>query len=438
MSKNDLRAKLFASTGKPILHSRSPQMHNAGFKSVGERAVYFRLAARDAADAFSSARKMGLSGLSVTAPFKEGMRWLVKPLSSEAKKIGAVNTVIFRNGKTSGHNTDWIGVAESLRENGVAMQGRRALVIGAGGAAEAAAFALLKNGAQVAIANRTVGKASKLASKFGCAYCSLEASKLKGALAGCSIIVSTVSTAERLIPPSLIRPGMAILDALYAKPTAIMRDARKKGCRAISGEKWLLHQGAGQFRLFIGKAPPVAAMRRGLAAAKSPRKRSIALIGFMGTGKTEVGKLAAKISGRRFVDLDSEIEKAAGASISEIFAKKGEAHFRKLETAQVRKFSRAKSGIISCGGGVILRRENVTSLRRNSLLVWLFTSEGEILRRVGKDSSRPLLKVKDRAGKIHSLLSQRTPLYAASCDFAICTDGKKPQEIARMILDEIH
>src|SRR3989338_1356566 len=204
--------QLFAVAGKPVLHSISPQVHNAGFASLGISAAYIRLSAGSGSEAIATARQMGISGLSVTAPFKEEVFGLCKALDPNARATGAVNTVLIGRRVLSGFNTDVDGVRLALEQNGVRISKKRAVVIGAGGAARAAAFVLPKAGASVTIANRTTHKAEKLAREFGCASCGLEKKELSAALSDAGILVSTVSTHKRLVPASMLRKGMAILD----------------------------------------------------------------------------------------------------------------------------------------------------------------------------------------------------------------------------------
>ena len=183
--------KIFASTGKPIMQSASPQMHNTGFAACGGiNAVYTRLAADSMEEALEAARQIGMSGLNVTAPFKESACKLADSLDADAAATGAVNTLLIaKSGKTRGFNTDVEGVRSALASAGVELSGAAAVVLGAGGAARAAAYALCKSGASVTVANRTVGKAKEIASRFGCNYCSMDAKQLGQCLANAHVIV---------------------------------------------------------------------------------------------------------------------------------------------------------------------------------------------------------------------------------------------------------
>jgi shikimate dehydrogenase len=148
---------IFAIIGKPVLHSRSPQMHNAAFEEIGLDAHYVRIAADSREEGLDIAERMGIRGMNVTSPFKDIID-IVDSVDPVAAKVGAVNTVLFKDGKTQGHNTDMFGVSESFLANGVTITGKKALVLGAGGASRAAVAAMVENGAEVTIANRTVEK----------------------------------------------------------------------------------------------------------------------------------------------------------------------------------------------------------------------------------------------------------------------------------------
>jgi 3-dehydroquinate synthase len=163
---------------------------------------------------------------------------------------------------------------------------------------------------------------------------------------------------------------------------------------------------------------------------------NIVLTGFMGTGKTSVARELSRILGRSIVDMDSEIEKKAGMAITEIFARHGEPHFRNLETETAREVSGRRGVIISTGGGVVLRRENIEALRRNGVVVCLSASPETILERTSKTNERPLLQVPDPLAKIRELLSFREPFYK-NCDLMMDTEGKTPGAVAEEIVERV-
>jgi len=153
----------------------------------------------------------------------------------------------------------------------------------------------------------------------------------------------------------------------------------------------------------------------------------------MGTGKTYTGRALARRLGTKFIDTDALIEKEAGNSISEIFEKFGEAHFRKLERDVVKRVSEENGIVIAVGGGAIVNPDNLAALKRNGLIINLTASPEVILARVERNSDRPLLQVEDKIGKIKELLEKRAPFYEKT-DFTVDTDGRTPEQVADEIL----
>ncbi|MEE8403537.1 MAG: shikimate kinase [Candidatus Hydrothermarchaeaceae archaeon] len=160
---------------------------------------------------------------------------------------------------------------------------------------------------------------------------------------------------------------------------------------------------------------------------------NIILTGFMGGGKTAVGKRLAEITGREVIDTDDLIEEDAGMSISEIFEKFGEPHFRELEKKAVARASALESHIIVTGGGVVLKKENVENLRKNGTIVYLHAPPEVLYERIKDETHRPLLQVDDPLGKIRGLLEHRTPFYADN-DFTIGTSNMSVKEVAEEIV----
>ncbi len=163
-------------------------------------------------------------------------------------------------------------------------------------------------------------------------------------------------------------------------------------------------------------------------------KDKIFLIGFMGTGKTTVLKELEELLGQTGIDSDWAIEKETGRKISDIFQKEGETYFRDLETEFLRKLEEEEVGIISCGGGMALRKDNVKLMKNQGLVVWLTADATTILERVRKDESRPLLQGKKTVEDIQLLMDVRREYYEFACDLEIKTDGKSGREIAEEII----
>ena len=165
-------------------------------------------------------------------------------------------------------------------------------------------------------------------------------------------------------------------------------------------------------------------------------KNSIALIGFMGVGKTAVGKVLAKELNREFVELDSLIDCKAGKPIPEIFEQDGEVVFRELEIEITKEVSENKNQVIACGGGVVLNNINIDILKRNSIIVYLTASPRVILKRVSNGGERPVLKINNLL-TIQELLRFREPFYERAADFKINTSRANIKSVIEQIIDKV-
>ena len=167
-------------------------------------------------------------------------------------------------------------------------------------------------------------------------------------------------------------------------------------------------------------------------------KTNIALTGFMGTGKTAVGQLLAKKLGRKFIELDSLIERQAGKSIPDIFQQDGEIAFRELEIEVTREVSKGRNLVIACGGGVVLNKINVDRLKENAIIVYLTASPGVILKRVAnEEGQRPLLEVDNPTLTIREMLRFRKPFYEGAADIIINTSRLDIDAVAEQIISRL-
>lgn len=165
--------------------------------------------------------------------------------------------------------------------------------------------------------------------------------------------------------------------------------------------------------------------------------RNLILTGFMGTGKTAVGRALSHILGMKLIDIDAEIEKASGKTIPDIFRESGEAGFRELETEIIRKHAAAGGHIISTGGGAVLKEENMEALRKNGVIFCLSAEPGTILKRLSGNDDRPLLNADDRLLKIIELMEHRKPFYEKA-GIMIDTEKKTPMQVAGEIAGIYH
>lgn len=430
--------KLFAVTGKPVFHSRSPHIFNSLFREIEMDAIYMRLAAENSAEALKTAKAMNLAGLNVTSPYKEEMIKILDEVDDQALEVDAVNCIVNQNNGFIGYNTDATGAARALETNDIKPKNKRAAILGAGGAARAAAYGLLKAGAEkVVLLNRSEERAKKAAQRLGCDYAPLE--KAEDVLKKSDILISCLPVHNHIIDPKFLKKTLVVMDANY-KDSKLIQAAKETGCRIISGLEWLLHQALPAFHLFTGEEVPQEILKKlwkdGIMN-RPMNKPNIALIGFMGSGKTAVGSLLAEKEGFEFFDSDAFIEKSQGMKITEIFRKKGESFFREYEKSIIKKqIPSAERRIFSLGGGAVLDKENRKIISQYCHVIWLWVSVPTALKRINI-SSRPLLTHHDSEKSIEKIHSDRIPLYAQTSDLVIDSEAGSAQEIARRIKNEM-
>ena len=420
-----MQPDLYALLGHTPLTSLSPLLHNTAFAALGIDARYIALAERSPEAALSLSRHLGLRGANVTAPFKEALFGLVEP-RGEARAIGAVNTLFFEGKRVLGANTDPAGVLGACHELGFdSLRHRRAAIIGTGGAARSAVFALQSEGALVTVIGRDGAKARALAQSLGArSHAQLRSHAARHAIESADLIVGAVSARGRLFDAEWLSPQTAILDALYGTPSRLVLDARERGCRAIDGQSWLFHQGAAAFELWTGQKAPLAAMRAILAGQPSSRgprpRRGLAIVGFSGAGKSSLADSLSRRLALERVDLDREIERREGRTIPEIMAADGEAAFRERERATLRTLVDRPS-ILALGGGTLLDARNIPLVREERLVLWLDIDLATALGRL-TPGSRPLLNATpDMAPEAvaESLLDARREGYQRACDIVL-------------------
>ena len=271
------KTRLLAVIGAPIGHSLSPIIQNAALHAAGLDYVYAALPVR--ADALASAVRglcnAGIAGFNVTIPFKTEIIPLLDALSEDARRIQAVNTVVIEDGRMVGHNTDVMGFLAGFAERGIALTGKNAVLIGAGGAARAALWGLLRSGVRsVVIGVRNAAKGTALAADFAAdgdvRAVSFDDTAWIAACSDADIVVQTtplgMTPHTEEMPPvdaAMIKPSAVVYDLIYTPAeTHFLREARARGCETINGETMLVAQGAEAFHLWTGKRPDVELMKR--------------------------------------------------------------------------------------------------------------------------------------------------------------------------------
>jgi len=251
-------------------------MHNAAYKATGVPFVYVAFGTTNTREAVLAVRYLGIRGLGVSMPHKIEIMQYLDAIDETAATIGAVNTVVNDDGHLTGYNTDWIGAMRAIEEQ-TDIAGKRSVVVGAGGAARAIVYGLVKRQSQVTVYNRSPDKAEKLAEDFGV--------RVGGGLdelvsvENYDILVNATSVGfhapdESVIPASILGQGKVVLDVVFIPPESkLVRDAKSRGCIAISGTRMLIHQARYQFELYTGREAPFEVMEKALlesTALKTP------------------------------------------------------------------------------------------------------------------------------------------------------------------------
>lgn len=247
--------RLCAVAGNPVSHSRSPPLFNRLFTIYGLNFYYTRIHWDMIGDIIDAFHRMDMRGLSITIPFKETVMPLLDEVDEKAAAIGAVNTVVQCGGSMTGYNTDWLGIREPL----IHLQGSRAIILGAGGAAAAAVYACRDLDMDVTVLNRTPQRGEKLAARFGCRWGALsDFSKYRSDVVINATPAGMEPDTSVPVNPADLNPGMTVFDLVYTPAeTPLLREARARGCAIIGGVRMFVIQAKEQFRLFTGINAPL-------------------------------------------------------------------------------------------------------------------------------------------------------------------------------------
>ncbi len=263
--------KTFYLIGSPVSHSLSPLMHNTAFRKLKLPYRYeaIEVRASQLPEAAETLRRPDVGGFNVTMPLKEAILEYLDEVSREAEIIGAVNTVVNVGGRLAGYNTDVAGVRVALEKAGV--EARRAVVLGAGGAAKAVVYCLAELGAEVTVLNRTLARARRLAERMPATPAELSRRSLREHIPRADLVVNATPVGmdgeSTLVDRSLLRRHQAVLDLVYRPlKTPLLREAEAAGAKPIPGVEVLVAQGAEAFRIWTGFEPPVDDMMKAVVA----------------------------------------------------------------------------------------------------------------------------------------------------------------------------
>ena len=363
--------------------------------------------------------KREFKALNVTIPYKQAVIPLLDEVDEGALAIGAVNTVVNREGRLYGYNTDLAGFEYLARAHGCSMEGKTVLVLGTGGTSRTVCAAARRAGAAEVLRAGRTGADGALTYEQAAARRDVQ------------VIVNTTpagmfpDNGGCMVQMEWFPACEAVFDVVY-NPfcTELVLRARDAGIPAAGGFEMLVAQAVYAARQFTGRDIPESEIARvhGILKAKLS---NLSLVGMPSCGKSSLGKALAARLGKTFVDLDDEIEQEAGMPIPEIFAQKGEAGFREIESEVCRRFGAKNGQVLSTGGGAVLRKENVRALRQNGPVVHI----DRPLDQLAVGGKRPLSKSR---GALEEMLRVRGPLYRAAAHRTVSNTGTF-EETARAI-----
>ena len=355
-------------------------------------------------------KKKDFTAINVTIPYKEKVMPYLDSIDEKARLIGAVNTIVNRNGKLYGYNTDFIGLCDLIEKNSIVIKDKKVLVLGTGGTSNTAVAVCRYLGARELI---VVGRTAK----NGCITYEQALAEHSDA----EVVINTTpcgmfpyadgseERASRAIDLSCFKYLEAFVDAVYNPlRTDSVLDARERGLRADGGLYMLVSQATAAYKYFTGNELD---REKNDEVYKSVlrEKENIVLVGMPGSGKTTIGRVLSRWLGRQLFDSDALIVEKAGMQIKEIFEKYGEKYFRDLESEVIAEISARSGVIISTGGGAVLRNENVRRLRRNGRIYFLDRPIDDIR----PTADRPLASEKEAIRKRYE---ERYSIYTSVCD----------------------
>ncbi|MGN0722062.1 MAG: chorismate synthase [Anaerovoracaceae bacterium] len=411
-------ARPFGLLGRKLGYSFSPDIHRQIGEAAG-RTYDYVLFEKEPEELEAFIKGGEWEGLNVTVPYKEDVIPFLDKLSEEAAAIGAVNTIVRKDGRLIGYNTDYYGFMHTLDANEVQVEDAKCLVLGAGGASKAVCAVLKDMGAgQVVVMSR----------KGETTFADIADHKDADILINTTPVGMYPDTGKSLVYPGTFTKLKWVVDLIYNPiRTNLLCQAKKSLMEPISGLQMLVSQAVYSYMLFTDNVIEERdEITEKIADAMRSEKQNILLIGMPGTGKTTVGTALADMLGRELFDTDEMIIARDGRPIPEIFADEGEEYFRDLESAAASELSQKTGVIISGGGGIITREENYYALAENSFIVFL-NRDLTLLPIEG----RPL----SQSQPLERLYQARLPLYRSWCDAEVDMNGLTPEETAEKIME---
>ena len=386
--------------GEKLGHSYSPQIHSmlADYE--------YKLFEKSPGELEDFLKSGEFDGLNVTIPYKKSVMPYCAELSPTAAQIGSVNTIVRRSdGSLYGDNTDAFGFENLIVHNGIEVKGKKALVLGTGGASVTAQAVLKNLGASEVVVISRKGEDN---------YENIAKHADAEIIANTTPVGMYPNNGKAAVDLTQFPKLSGVLDVVYNPArTALLLQAEKLCIPCAGGLYMLVSQAKRSCELFTGKSIPDSEIDR-IERVLSHQMQNIVIIGMPGSGKTAVSTMLAERLGRKIFDTDTIVSEKAGMTIPEIFAAQGEAGFRKLETEATAEVGKLSGNIISTGGGVVTVADNYELLHQNGVIVWIERDTNKLAR-----DGRPISLSSD----LNELYAARLPLYERFADIKADDNG---------------
>ncbi len=396
---------MYGLIGEKLGHSFSKQIH----ESLFDYEYKIIEIPKDKLDEFMTKREF--KAINVTIPYKQAVMKHLGYIDLLAEKVGAVNTIVNRDGELYGYNTDVFGMSECLRVNGVDLKGKKVLILGSGGTS------LTAKGVCEILGAKKYLRTSRSA-KDGCVTLETAAREMSDA----QIIINTTplgmypNLGEMPVDLNDFPQLEAVMDAVYNPlSTMLVTQAKARGINAFGGLYMLVAQAVKAGEYFTGK---IVGEKKTNSVYKEIllSKRNLVLVGMPSCGKSTIGEYIAESLDMEFIDTDELIVAREKKAISDIFAQLGESGFREIEAEVIRDISSKQGVVISTGGGAVLKCENVLNLKQNGKIVFI----DRPLELLTPTSDRPL---SSDVAALKKRYEERVPIYNGVCDARVINDG---------------